>query len=175
MKYSFLPCGLNELYFWAEGVFFYRNDEFCGELGMPGLFTLPFFLKWSLLWNGHWLIWQECQLWAFHPSMTQLIKAVLSFILKSQSWSWIGLFTQSVHVERLENDSQGRVGTDCLVLYTGAEFVLIPVSDRDYTTCQHVAVGGHCCPFWCAEQKIRTILNSFHDIVIHTVYHLRAN
>ena len=72
------------------------------------------------------------------------------FVLHSKKQILIlnwAVYTLCTLQKDFENDSQGRVGTDCLVLYTGAEFVLIPVSDGDYTTCQHVADGGHCCPF----------------------------
>lgn len=100
------------------------------------------------------------------PSITSLFKAILSLLLKPFSWSCICLCTLCTLEKDFENDSQGRVGTDLFSFVHECWVYTDPLPDDDYTMCQHVAVGGHCCLFWWSELIVKTILDSFCDTVI---------
>lgn len=43
-------------------------------------------------------------------------------------------------------------------------------SNFDYTTCQHITIGGHFCPFWCSDKKIGTTLRIFDHINLYVTF-----
>lgn len=60
-----------------------------------------------------------------------------------------------------ETFKQHWVGTDCLGFGSFAALMADSSSNFDYTTCQHITIGGHFCPFWCSDKKIGNTLSNF--------------